>query len=102
MRIEPTLKIDYETYVQASSKERAVFHLAGAFNSVGVVLLVLLVALATPDTQAPAKIVLSALFIFTAASEIIPVVFIKLGLPKILFADFRKSDTYRFLRELRG
>lgn len=101
MRIEPTLKTDYESYVKASSNGRALFHLAGALNSVAVVLLVLLVALVTPDAPTPAKIVLTALFIFTTASEVFPIVFIKLGRPKILFADFRKSDTHRFLREWR-
>jgi hypothetical protein len=102
MRVEPTLKIDYETYVKAPSNGRALFHLAGAVNSVAVVLLVLLVALATPDTPTLAKTLLSALFIFTTASEILPIFFIKLGIPKILFSDFRKSDTHRFLRELKG
>jgi len=102
MRVEPTLKVDYESYVQAAPRKRAVFHLAGALNSIGITLFILLVALATPETPTAAKTLLSALFIFTTASEILPIFFIKLGIPKILFSDFRKSDTHRFLRELKG
>jgi hypothetical protein len=101
MLIEPTLKVDYSTYLKAPSKSRALFHLAGAVNSVLVTLLVFVVALQDPATTDITKTVLAALWLFTTASEIFPIIFIKFGIPKILFADFRKSDSYRSIREWR-
>jgi len=102
LRIEPTLKVDYATYIRASPRSRALFHLAGAINSVLITFLVLFVALLIPETSLLTKTVLAAVFIFTLASEFFPVIFIKIGVSKILFADFRKSDTHRFLREWNG
>lgn len=99
--IEPTLKVDYSTYVKAPAKKRAIFHLAGAINSVLVTLLVFIVALFDPDAQVITKVVLAVFWLFTISSELFPLVFVRLGVPKILFADFRKSDTHRFLREWR-
>jgi uncharacterized Tic20 family protein len=99
MLIEPTLKVDYSTYVKAPAKNRAVFHLAGAINSVLITFFVLLVALLDANTQPSTQIILAMLWLFTTASEIFPLIFIRLGMPKILFADFRKSDSHRALRE---
>lgn len=98
--IEPTLKVDYESYIKAEPKSRAVFHLAGAINSTATTLFVFIVSLAF-NAPSLAKIASFLWFAFTALSEIIPVIFIKLGVKKILFADFRKSDSYRTLRELK-
>jgi len=98
--IEPTLKVDYESYIKAEPKSRAMFHLAGAVNSVAATLFVFLVSLAF-DAPSLAKLAALIWFVFTALSEIIPIMFIKLGIKKILFADFRKSDSYRTLRELK-
>lgn len=101
MFIEPTLKVDYSTYVKAPAKNRALFHLAGAVNSVLSTFIVLLVALIDSDAQPVARIILAVWWLFTTGSEVFPLIFIKLGVPKILFADFRKTDSYRALREWR-
>jgi hypothetical protein len=101
MLVEPTLKVDYSTYVRAPAKKRAIFHLAGAINSVLVTLIVFLVALGDPDAPSAAKVILGVWWLFTTSSELFPLIFIKLGLPKIFFADFKKTDSYRALREWR-
>jgi len=98
--IEPTLKVDYESYIKAEPKSRAMFHLAGAINSTVTTLLVFVVSLAF-NAPPLAKVISFLWFAFTVLSELIPVIFIKLGVKKILFADFRKSDSYRTLRELK-
>jgi hypothetical protein len=102
MLIEPTLKVDYSTYVKTPPKSRALFHFVGAVNSVFITLFVLVVALLDPEATDITKTILAALWLFTTASELFPLLFIRLGLPKILFADFRKSDSYRTLREWRS
>ncbi len=100
-KVLPTLKVDYSTYLKTPPKSRALFHLVGAVNSVLVTFLVFLLALLLPATTDITKTVLAALWLFTTASELFPLLFIKIGIPKILFADFRKSDSYRTLREWR-
>jgi hypothetical protein len=97
--IEPTLKVDYSTYVKATPKKRSIFHLAGAINSITVTFIVFLVALLDPDAQGVAKLILGLWWFFTTGSEIIPLIFTGMGRPKVFFADFRKTDSYRALRE---
>lgn len=98
--IEPTLKTDYASYVKAEPMKRAIFHLAGAINSIATTFFVFLVALLTKS--ADISVIITFLwFAFTAFSEIIPLIVVKLGIKKIIFADFRKSDSYRALREYR-
>jgi hypothetical protein len=97
--IEPTLKVDYATYVKTPAKRRAIFHLAGAINSTLVTLLVLLVAVLDKDSSDLTKLLLAAFWLFTASSEVFPLIFTKIGVNKILFADWRKTDSYRALRE---
>lgn len=101
MLIEPTLKVDYSTYVKAPPKNRALFHLAGVVNSILITLFVFVVALRNPATADITKIALAVFWLFTTSSELFPILFIKIGIPKILFADFRKSDSYRTIREWR-
>lgn len=96
--IEPTLKTDYASYVKAEPMKRAIFHLAGAINSMITTFFVFLVALLT-DSATVSKIATFLWFAFTAFSEIVPLIVVKLGIKKIIFADFRKSDSYRALRE---
>ncbi len=99
--VEPTLKVDYASYVKTSSKKRALFHFAGVVNSVLVTLLVLLVSLYDVDASSETRIILAAIWLFTTASEIFPLILVRLGISKILFADLRKTDSYRTLREWR-
>lgn len=99
--IEPTLKVDYSTYIRTSAGKRSFFHLAGALNSVIVTLLVFLAALYDPNAEPMAKILLAAIWLFTTSSEVFPLLFTRLGIPKLFFADFRKTDSYRALREWR-
>lgn len=96
--IEPTLKTDYGSYVKAEPMKRAIFHLAGAINSTVTTFFVFLVAFLTKSANI--SVILTFLwFAFTAFSEIVPLIVVKLGIKKIIFADFRKSDSYRALRE---
>ncbi len=97
--IEPTLKVDYSTYVKASARGRALFHLAGALNSFATTLFVLVVALADSDAQPVSRILLTGLWLFTTSSEILPLLLLRTGTSKILFMDFKKTDSYRALRE---
>lgn len=99
--IEPTLKVDYSTYVKASSKSRALFHLAGAVNSFISTFFVFLIALLDSDAQPLARIILVGLWLFTTSSEILPLILVRSGMSKILFMDFKKTDSYRALREWR-
>jgi len=98
MLIEPTLKTDYATYLKAPARARAIMHFAGVANSIVVTFLVFVLGIIF-SAPAGIKILLGIIFIFTALSEVVPVILIKIGIKKILFADFRKSDSYRTLRE---
>jgi hypothetical protein len=40
-----------------------------------------------------------ALFLFFLSTEFIPLLLVKAGSPKLFGLDFRKSDTYRAMRE---
>ncbi len=96
--IEPTLKIDYASYLRASAKGRALMHLAGPIStSIGPLVALVLGAVFGIDKIYLAVVLL--ILLFTSSSEFMPLIFLKLGVPKILFADFRKSDTIRTLRE---
>ncbi len=99
--IEPTLKIDYYSYLRATPTQRAMMHVAGpiATSLAPLTVLILGVLLKAPTW---ANIVVLVLLAFNAGSEFAPWILIKLGIPKIFFADFRKTDTYRTLRELRA
>lgn len=96
--IEPTLKIDYASYLRASAKGRALMHLAGPIStSLGPFVVLVLSAIYGIGRIYLAVVLL--ILLFMASSEFVPLIAIKLGKPKILFADFRKSDTIRTLRE---
>ncbi|MFQ5815378.1 MAG: hypothetical protein ACE5G7_02660 [Candidatus Hydrothermarchaeaceae archaeon] len=96
--IEPTLKTDYATYLKASPKDRAMMHLAGpVMTSLGP-LIVLILGMAS-GALTWAVVLVGVVLLFNASSEIAPLILLKLNVPKILFADFRKTDTYRTLRE---
>lgn len=94
MRIEPTLKIDYATYLKASPLKRVLFHLAGSLNSALVTFIVLAAALLDPGSEPLARVVLGFIFLFTASSEVLPFI-----VDRIFFMDFRKTDSYRAKRE---
>jgi hypothetical protein len=94
-KIEPTLKVDYASYLRAQPKARAAMHLSGIVASI---LATLVGFLAAYSTQAPsfATITLAALLLLNTAFEFSPPLLVKLG-----FKIFRKSDAYRAFRELR-
>jgi hypothetical protein len=100
LRVEPTLKIDYATYLRASPRQRAWMHLAGAVATTISPLIVLIIAyfLGMPRLS---LLALAALSLFFLSTEFIPPALVKLGSPKILGLDFRKSDSYRAMREWR-
>lgn len=98
-KVLPTLKVDYSTYVKVSSKKRAIFHFAGPINSFLITLVIFIIALYDPNAQSDTRAILAFIWIVTTSSEIMPLILTKLGFPKILFADLRKTDSYRALRE---
>jgi len=102
MLIEPTLKMDYASYLHASPRQRSLLHLAGAVNSVAVTFLVFVVAVVDGDAGGASRIALAALWLFTTLSEILPPLLVKLNMPRLFFADFRKTDAWRALREWRA
>lgn len=93
-KIEPTLKLDYASYLRASPRARAAMHLSGIAASI---LATLIGFLAAYLSRAPgfATLTLGALLLLNAAFEFSPPLLVKLG-----FKMFRKSDAYRAFREL--
>ncbi|MBI5253659.1 MAG: hypothetical protein HY930_04585 [Euryarchaeota archaeon] len=68
-KIEPTLKIDYASYLRAHPKHRAAMHLAGPIATVSAALVCLIVGL-TADIAQWAKILLLLYFLFMLATDI--------------------------------
>ena len=93
-KIEPTLKLEYASYLRASPRARAVMHLSGIAASI---LATLLGFLAAHFTRAPrfATTLLLLLLLLNSALEFSPPLLVKIG-----FKSLRKSDAYRFFREL--
>ncbi len=98
MLIEPTLKIDYASYLKASPMGRVLMHSAGPIATSASSLTVVILGLVF-NVPMWSLVIVGLLFILTASTEFLPIILIKLGISKILFADFRKTDTYRTLRE---
>lgn len=68
-KIEPTLKIDYASYLRAHPKHRAVMHLAGPTATVFAALVCLIVGL-TAEIAQWAKILLLLYFLFMLATDV--------------------------------
>ncbi len=100
IKIEPTVKTDYASYLRAPPEKRAIMHLSGPMATASSPLLVLVLAyfLGAPYSS---LLALAALALFFLSTELVPVVLTELGSPKVLGLDFRKSDSYRAMRELR-
>ncbi len=98
--IEPTLKIDYGTYLRASAMDRAMMHLAGPISTSLGPLAVLILGIAS-GASTWAVVLVAFILLFNGSTEFAPLILLKLNMPKIFFADFRKTDTYRTLREWR-
>lgn len=98
IKIEPTVKLDYGTYLRATPSQRVMMHLAGPAATVmsPLVLLLLAVFLGYPST---ALYLLLGVSLFFLATEFIPLILLKLRSPVLLGIDFRKSDSYRAMRE---
>jgi hypothetical protein len=100
IKIEPTVKTDYASYLKARPRQRAAVHLAGAVATTLSPLLVLVLGyfLGAPSLSIFA---LAGLFFFFLSTELLPLVLTAMGSPRVLGLDFRKSDTYRAVRELK-
>lgn len=98
--IEPTLKIDYASYLKTPPKDRAMMHLAGPIATSLAPLIVLILGMVF-GALPWAVILVGVVLLVNASTEIIPLILLKINMTKILFADFRKTDTYRALREWR-
>lgn len=98
IKIEPTVKIDYASYLRAEPEHRAAMHLAGpAATAASPLIIALLLYLSgAPQLSFLAPI---ALFLFFSGTEFVPLALVKLNSLKIFGLDFRKSDTYRAYRE---
>ncbi len=97
LKIEPTIKTDYASYLRASPKKRVMLHLSGGIaTSLSPILMLIvsnLIGLSLP------YFIFGGLFLFFISTEFIPLLLIKIGSPKIIGLDFRKSDSYRAMRE---
>ncbi len=98
--IEPTIKIDYASYLRAPAKGRVLMHLAGPIATSAAPLGVLVLGLIF-GAQTLALAIVSLVLVFNGGSEFAPLVLKPLGITKIIFMDFRKTDTMRVLREWR-
>ncbi len=98
IKIEPTVKVDYGTYLRASPEQRVAMHLAGPAATALSPLLVMVIAYSL-GYPASSLYALVALFLFFLSTEFIPLLLVKAGSPRFLGLDFRKSDTYRAMRE---
>lgn len=94
-RVEPTLKVDYTSYLRSSPGARAAMHLSGIIASILATLVGFLAAYLS-GAPAFAKNLLLLLLILNTLFEFSPPLLVKLG-----FRGFRKSDAYRFFRELK-
>ncbi|WP_456475380.1 hypothetical protein [Candidatus Pyrohabitans sp.] len=94
-KIEPTLKVDYASYLRVSPQARAAMHFSGIAASI---LATAIGFLAAYLTQAPRFAILSlaALLFINTILEFSPPLLVRLG-----FRGFRKSDAYRAFRELK-
>jgi hypothetical protein len=68
-KIEPTLKIDYASYLKAHPRKRAAMHLAGPIVTISATLTCLVLGLVASILQW-AKILLLLYFLFTLATDI--------------------------------
>lgn len=98
LKIEPSVKTDYSTYLRATPGQRITMHLAGPVATILSPLVVMIAAflIGYPPNSLYVLVVFSLFFLIT---EFIPLILVKIGSPKILGIDFRKSDTYRVMRE---
>lgn len=98
IKIEPTVKVDYGTYLKSSPGQRVMMHIAGP-AATALSPLAVMVAAYTMGYPVSALYAPAALFLFFLFTEFIPLLLVRAGSPKFLGVDFRKSDTYRALRE---
>lgn len=100
IKIEPTIKTDYASYLRVSPSRRILMHLAGPVVTtiVPMVAITLGIILKTPPWSIAALAILIILYFST---EFAPLVLVKMKSTSIRGIDFRKSDIYRAFREWR-
>jgi hypothetical protein len=91
--IEPTIKTDYASYLKTAPIKRAIMHATGPVVSTLVIVQSLVVA-AVIEAPPWTFWLLLAFLIFNAIFEVLPPVWVKLGVKGLA-----KSDTYRVWRE---
>jgi hypothetical protein len=98
LKIEPTIKVDYGTYLKASPGQRVAMHLAGpaATTLSPLALLGAAYLLGYPAGALYALAAFSVLFLFT---EVIPMFLLRAGFIEFCGMNLRKTDTYRAMRE---
>lgn len=91
--IEPTIKTDYASYLRAAPIKRAIMHAAGPIISTFVIIpsLVIAVIIEVPSWS---FWLLLGFLIFNAVFEVLPPLWVKLGVKGLV-----KSDSYRAWRE---
>ncbi len=98
IKVEPTVKVDYGTYLRAAPSQRMIMHLAGPIATVLSPLALMLVSISLGYAFDVIYLLLG-ISLFFLATEFIPLILVKLGSPILLGLDFRKSDVYRAMRE---
>ncbi len=102
VKIEPSLKTDYATYLAVPPSKRVLFHLSGPLTTSLVVPSIFFFASLLLDVPAYVRYVLAAMLAMNIASEFTPIVLTEhLKKSMYLGMDFRKTDLVRALRERR-
>lgn len=102
MKIEPTLKTEYATYLRVPSRQRVLFHLCAPVMTsyvVPAIMLLLGVYLGVPRL---ARYILLGILLMSMTSELTPIVLTEyLKRDSYSIFNFRRSDYARALREWR-
>lgn len=100
LKIEPGVKVDYETFLLRSPGERALFFAAGVLGTLVGAFGVLAVGYLYPFPEF-ARVLLFGIALFHLISEFSPFIFIGLGCPRFLGFSWYRGDLYKALREWR-
>ena len=101
-KVEPSLKVDYASYLKVEPLKRFIFHASAPFVTSFIIPLIFLILAFLLNAPLWAKAILALMLFFDIISEFVGIVAIEVAKKrKILNADVSKTDLVRALRELR-
>ncbi|MFQ5887220.1 MAG: hypothetical protein ACE5HY_00815 [Candidatus Hydrothermarchaeales archaeon] len=102
VKIEPSLKTDYATYLRIPPLKRMIFHFSGPLTTSFLVPIAFLTMAFILDVPPFARYVLAGMLFMDIASEFTPIVLTEyLKKSNLLGMNFRRADYARALREWR-